>query len=297
MKKYNIEDNIDFFFELNKLLNNEKNANEETLPKEKDVCLISNEKLVDKFVKLKCGHTFNYIPLFKDLVNQKQKFHTMDISQLKKDEIRCPYCRSTQQGVLPYYEELGLPKTNGVNTIENYEINLCEYSIPNLNFNPMLPEDETDGNNKLIVCLNAGSKISGKNYGNDKYYCSYHKKIVIHYAKEELKLIKQAEKEMIKEEKLHKQFLKQQKINKIKEQKIKEQTKPSIPENIVLMNNSFIDLSGNNFVDSNIIVNSNIIEKCSKLIKTGVNKGKECGCKIYNDNLCKRHYSLMNVTK
>ena len=37
---------------------------------------------------------------------------------LKMNEIRCPYCRKKQIGVLPYYEELNLEKVCGVNHID-----------------------------------------------------------------------------------------------------------------------------------------------------------------------------------
>jgi DNA-directed RNA polymerase subunit RPC12/RpoP len=279
MQKYNIEDNIDFFFELNKLLNKENSANGDALNEEEDLCLISNEKLTDKFIKLNCGHSFNYTPLFKDLVNQKQKFNIMEISELKKDEIRCPYCRAKQQGVLPYYEELGLPKINGVNTIEKEKINVCEYSIPNLNFNPMLPENDTTGNGKFIICPNAGSKIAGKNYGDEKCYCAYHKKIVIHYAKEDIKLLKLKAKEDLKQEKIQKLLLKQQqKLNK---------TKGNINnENIIIENNVFTD---NIIMD---ISGNSMTKKCKQKLKTGINKGNECGCKIFMGGFCKRHYNL-----
>jgi hypothetical protein len=283
MKKYNIEDNIDFYSELNKLLNKDNSVEEGTKNKE-EVCLISNEVLTDKFVKLNCGHCFNYIPLYKDLVNQKQKFNIMEISEIKKDEIRCPYCRTKQQGVLTYYEELGLPKVNGVNIIEVDKINLCEYSIPNLNFNPLLPEDYATGNVKNLVCLNVGTKIMGKNYGDDKHYCSYHKKVVIHYAKEDLKLLKLKAKEDLKQEKIKQKILKQQAT---KEKKLKKIKATDVAENKIISSNIFennviIDLS------ENII----ITEKCSQIIKTGKNKNKECGCKTYIGNLCKRHYNL-----
>jgi hypothetical protein len=269
MQKYNIEDNIDFYSELNKLLNEEKSINKE----EENICLISNEKLTTNFVKLNCGHCFNYIPLYKDLVNQKQKFNLMEITELKNNEIRCPYCRTKQTGVLPYNEELQLSKINGVNFVENEKKNLCEYSILNLNFNPMLPEDDSIGNGKYIVCLNAGSKIAGKNYGNDKHYCSYHKKIVIHYAKEEIKLLKLNQKEELKQQKLNKKL----KASSTKNAK----TENNVTENTIIQNN-IIDLSGN------II----ILQKCNQKIKTGINKGKECGCKTFTENLCKRHYNL-----
>jgi hypothetical protein len=141
----------------------------------------------------------------------------------------------------------------------------------------MLPEDVTIGNGQFILCLNAGSKITGKNYGDNKNYCAYHKKIVIHYAKEELKLLKLNQKEELNQQKLNE---KQKKIeNKQKLLKIKN----NITENTIVQNNIVIDLSDN-------ILTS---QKCGQKIKTGVNKGKECGCKIVIANLCKRHYNLI----
>jgi hypothetical protein len=283
MQKYNIEGNIDFFSELNKLLNKE-NIKNENIKNEENICLISNEELTDNFIKLNCGHSFNYIPLYKDLVNQKQKFNTMEVMELKKDEIRCPYCRTKQYGVLPYYEEFGLPKINGVNTLEKEKTYLCEYSIPNLNFNPMLPEDETIGNSKEIICLNAGSKIVGKNYGNEKNYCSYHKKVVIHYAKEDIKILKQKAKDDLKQEKIQNQILK--KLNKTKEQNKQNIIEDEDVENVVFQysvftDNFIIDLSGNE-----------VTNKCKQKLKTGINKGKECGCKTFYGNLCRRHYFM-----
>ena len=115
MKKYKTEDNIDFFNELYKSLDEK----EDTLKTEADddKCLITNQQLTDKFVKLNCGHKFNYIPLFNDVKNHKIKFNSLEGngSVLKENEIRCPYCRKKQSSVLPYYEELLLEKINGVN--------------------------------------------------------------------------------------------------------------------------------------------------------------------------------------
>ena len=95
------------------------NENEHKNEEDKNLCLITNKELTDKFVKMDCGHQFNYIPLFNDIKNHKYKFNNMEgtSSRLNIDEIRCPYCRKKQKGVLPYYEELGLYKINGVNTI------------------------------------------------------------------------------------------------------------------------------------------------------------------------------------
>jgi hypothetical protein len=66
MPKYSVEDNLDFYAELyksldesgeNKIVNNNENDN---------ICLITNSLLTENYVKLACGHRFNYIPLFKD---------------------------------------------------------------------------------------------------------------------------------------------------------------------------------------------------------------------------------------
>ena len=37
------------------------------------LCLISNQELEKQHIILQCKHTFNYIPLFKEIVKQKKK--------------------------------------------------------------------------------------------------------------------------------------------------------------------------------------------------------------------------------
>ena len=117
MKKYNIEGGINFFSELYKSLDDEEEDIKDNL------CLITNLPLKDNFFKMDCGHKFNYIPLYLDTKNHKQKFNGMEgnSSRLSKNEIRCPYCRNRHKGVLPYHEELGLDKIDGVNYVNpNY---------------------------------------------------------------------------------------------------------------------------------------------------------------------------------
>ena len=60
---YTIEDNIDFFKELNSAQDDSDDNN---------VCLISGKPLEEKCIKLECGHRFNYIYIFNDLVQQKK---------------------------------------------------------------------------------------------------------------------------------------------------------------------------------------------------------------------------------
>ena len=298
MSKYKIEGEIDFFSELYKSLDDEDNENNND-----NICLISNLPLEDNCFKIDCGHSFNYLPLYLDIKNHKQKFNGMEgnSSRLNKNEIRCPYCRKKHKGVLPYYEELGLPKIDGVNYIDmNYKpsTNLssnykhCQFLTLNPNFDPNGPNisetsDHNDGNCKFHICLHMGSKLnfqygieSGENYGDDKYYCWSHKKQMIKKYKTEISM--KAKEEAKQAKLLAKEELKKQK--KEEKQKAKEEKKQEHSiENIVLGSSVITDLSGNE-----------IILGCVETLKTGNKKGNNCKCKIFKDNVCKRHYNLKN---
>jgi hypothetical protein len=162
MLKYNIEGNIDFFAELYKSLDEE--VNEHKTEEDDNLCLISNSQLTDKFVQLDCGHKFNYIPLFLDVKNHKQLFNLMEStsSRLNIDEIRCPYCRKKQKGLLPYYEELCL-KEHGVNYIDpniNYYVSSnCKKKCEYLTLNP----DYVKGVNIKGVNVKGVTDASGNN--------------------------------------------------------------------------------------------------------------------------------------
>jgi hypothetical protein len=107
-----------------------------------------------------CGHKFNYLPLFNDILNHKKKFNNMESRSgtLHSNEIRCPYCRNKQTGVLPYYEDLSLLKINGVN---HYDPNIdytpnyakCEFLTPKLVFdNDEVEESSNSVQNKFTKC-------------------------------------------------------------------------------------------------------------------------------------------------
>lgn len=70
-------------------------------------CLISGEKLDDSFVQLNCGHKFNYNPIFKDIYNHKIFYNCSERggSRLNNMQIRCPYCRTIQNQLLPYKKD------------------------------------------------------------------------------------------------------------------------------------------------------------------------------------------------
>ena len=106
--KLNTQPSIDFFSELSKIMNNihepiNKNAQNISLEPslitepsniiisnsntnsntnvtestENNVCLISKEKLHPNHITLVCNHKFNYIPIYKEVIYQKNKINTL----------------------------------------------------------------------------------------------------------------------------------------------------------------------------------------------------------------------------
>ena len=311
MEKYNIEGGGNFYDELYKSL-------DDVEIEMVDACLISNLPLTDNHVKMECGHKFNYIPLFMDIKNHKQKFNVMEGigGKLGQHQIRCPYCRNKQNGLLPYYEEFGLPKTHGVNYIDvNYKppslynslkqvTYKCEFLIPNNNYcvvndietydvsgAHIYADDEnanSDANCKFCTCPMYGTKLNA--YGDDKAYCIGHKKLVIKIYKDNI--TNKAKEERLKKreelKKLRDELKQNEKIMKQNEKKkslISKKKKHSegdlLHTNVVLTSNVIIDPS------------INITEgMCLEVLRTGQKKGQLCGCKVEKNNLCKRHYNL-----
>lgn len=301
MDKYIIEGGFDFYEELYKSLDIEE-INEKT-EEDNNLCLITNQLLTDNFVKLNCGHKFNYGPLFLDLKTHKQKFNGMEGSsgKLATDEIRCPYCRTKQKGVLPYYEELTFPKINGVNHINPLAISkstsykICEFVSLNTLYDPSgnNPEEfnlNNSGNCKFIKCFHSGTQLAYTESGAEKHYCWHHKKEMIKNYKKEIKDKQKVQAKKVKEEEKQKakdesKKAKEEAKEKVKEEKQKAKkslkTKPNIEtENVVIGETNIIDLTVN--------------IGCIELLKSGQNKGKQCGCKIILDDLCNRHFKLKN---
>jgi hypothetical protein len=133
MKKYIMEENINFYDELYKSLDSSDDENKDNKIKDYDEineCQITGLPLGDKSVTLECKHNFNYIPLYREICKQKFEFKSYEFSELDSSEkeklliscnnffIRCPYCRNIQFTILPYYEELNLNKIYGINTLD-----------------------------------------------------------------------------------------------------------------------------------------------------------------------------------
>ena len=309
MDKYKIEGNIDFFAELYKSLDTEDNLDDDN-----NICLITNQVLTDKFVQLQCGHKFNYVPLFLDIKNHKQKFNHLEGNATRShtNEIRCPYCRYKHSGVLPYYEEFGYEKINGVNhfdpCVKGYHTisyKQCDYLTPNLKYDPSgnLPVESNKnniGNVKFFLCYSSGTKINIENsdseLNNDnKCYCYKHQQLVIKGHKKEL-LEKEKEKKLLEKNKLKEENKKAKKAlqeEKIKAKEEKKQNKGKKATESEATESEATDKSEAKS-EENVVIGSNNFTGCIEILKSGINKGKPCGCNIVIDNLCNRHFKIKN---
>ena len=312
MVKYNIEGGLDFYSELYKSFDIEEGEEDE------NKCLITNQSLTDKYVKMECGHKFNYIPLFNDLVNHKTKFNFMEgtFSKLTTNEIRCPYCRTKQNYLLPYYEEFGLAKVNGVNFYDpnlkptypngSYILHKCEYQYPNPIYDISTPETSTNSKYLKKTCHYHGTKINIYNklkpsepitYDDTKYYCYTHKKEMIKNYKLQQKEKKMLEKENEKNEKKKLKML--EKENKLLEKqklKAKEKEEKEEKNKAKLLKKK----STSTTITENVVLGPLNLESqtgCIQILKSGINKGNPCGCKIISENMCKRHFVLHNKDK
>lgn len=129
---YIIEDNIDFFTELKKELDDTSSEKKSDNDNE-NICLITHEPLIDNHITLSCNHKFNYLPLYLEVVNQKTKCSYLEITRLKINEIKCPYCRTITPSLIPYINSPGIKRISGVNSPQKYSIKLhcCEWKKRN----------------------------------------------------------------------------------------------------------------------------------------------------------------------
>jgi hypothetical protein len=280
-KKYKTEGNIDFFSELYKSLDEEENNNNNDEGK----CLITNDVLSDRFVKMLCGHSFNYLPLLYDIKNHKEKFNNFEGSQtkLKQDEIRCPYCRNRQTEVLPYYEDLYPDKINGVNCI----LPFLNYS----NYSSYKPPNSIQGNCCFKIDSTNFCIVSNVyKFEDGKTYCYTHcKTMTLKILKEDdLKKKEEAKQAKLKAKEEAKQAkLKAKEDAKQAKKEAKKGTKNNITEIIELLENE-----NNEIVLDNEIVLENT--GCIEVLKSGINKGKPCCKSIFDNKLCKRHFDKLN---
>ena len=156
---YIIENNINFFDELKKELSIENNKHLDT---NDNICLISNEILKDNFITLSCNHKFNYLPLYNEVINQKNYTgYALEITHLLINQIKCPYCRTITNKLLPYIEELGIQRKRGVNYPSKYCMKLynCQWN-------------KSSKNKCSVLCNKEAYKTQ------NGIYCNTHQKLV-----------------------------------------------------------------------------------------------------------------------
>jgi hypothetical protein len=152
-----LEGNIDF----KELLKKTMNEGIKEIDGSDTLCLLTHEPLNDTHIKLSCNHSFNYKPLYDEVVIQKKKSNNLEVTRLRTNEIKCPYCRVIIPNLLPFIPSIGLQKIHGVNWPHKYCMKYwdCEWLFKS-------------GKNKGKPC-HMGAEVTG--YGN---YCTNHFKKV-----------------------------------------------------------------------------------------------------------------------
>ena len=141
--------NIDFFNELKKEEYDTTSSNKN--------CLITQTNLTDNFITLDCNHTFNYIPLYNEVVKQKSRLNSFETTHLKLNEIKCPYCRTINKQLLPFIDISGINMIKGINCPKKLcmKLHSCEWIFKT-------------GKNKNTCCNKSAIKI------NSGTYCEKH---------------------------------------------------------------------------------------------------------------------------
>lgn len=89
-----------------------------------NICLITKEKLQPNHITLNCKHKFNYLPIYYEVVNQKNKQNNIyEITKLLTNEIKCPYCRAITYKLLPYIPYPSVKVVKNVNSYINSSYN------------------------------------------------------------------------------------------------------------------------------------------------------------------------------
>lgn len=144
---------------LNLLLEKEDKSNNE-----KERCLISNELLITNHITLKCNHKFNFIELYNEVVEQKTK-KILDNSKLKLNEMKCPYCRSITDNILPYFKYYENKQIRGVNhppdlSMKLYECTYIDKSLKVCGKNACITKHGNFCNNHMKYTIYEEEKIT-----------------------------------------------------------------------------------------------------------------------------------------
>lgn len=189
---YNIEDNLDLYTEINNcILENSKDSNSHNT----NICLLTNMPLEDNYITLQCKHTFNYLAIYQETCNQK-KINNLDIAPCRINEIKCPYCRKTNNGILPYFSNYNVDIIRGVTYPSKYsmKIHSCEYAYKSnkskqkiCNCSAFISEKGTLCNKHYKIVNDKNMKLTKTNESNENIQDIKYKKMTIPQLKDILR--------------------------------------------------------------------------------------------------------------
>lgn len=303
MSKNDVLEIKNFKDELNKLLDEESDD-------EDNLCQITGMPLTEHSVTLECKHHFNYIALYKEIYKQKYLFCTYDPNMFSKREfnifrqskkdyfIRCPYCRNIQFSILPFYEQLGLEKLYGINSLDDTLPNtICLYNNEGLEYG----DDDYKFNIwGTVFKFGQCCTIINNEQCKQKYVatvkntqlkaCHHHfkdecKKQLL-FEKQEKKLAKLAEKRKKEEKKEEERENRKKILDDLNETRKNKGLHPL--KRLPCQKQNIIEAQNINIEKFNVENENN--EECNAILKNGKNKGQKCGCKkVFLNGLCKRH--------
>jgi len=212
-------------------------------------CLISNVELEKDYVELICGHKFNYSSIYNEVYNQKHKTTHLETQRLSKNQIKCPYCRRVQNGLLISREGYDNVKYVNWPISLQYKPYKCAYIF-------------LSGKRKNQKCE---KQCSSK-------YCKNHEKIIS----------KRLEKQKVK---LEKKNAKLKKKKEILEKNIKQKVGDTIGENLIIDLTGDVEV----YDFTGGVEPKPVCITCQYQFKKGKNKGKCCPVKKITKGYCKKH--------
>jgi len=158
----------DFFTQLKSMMSSTSrndNTSDNKIEDEDNCCLLTKESLHHIHIVLECGHKFNYIPIYREIIAQKTTGPSSYYNQtsLKKNEIKCPYCRNVQGKLLPYLQYDGVKKMHSVNYPEKMSMTSqpCAYFVTGMHSKKT--KKNTSCKDSAIECYN-GTYVCKKHY-------------------------------------------------------------------------------------------------------------------------------------
>jgi len=225
--------------------NNDNNIN--------NVCLITKDILHPNHITLSCGHKFNYLPLYKEVANQKNKTNiAYETTKLDNHQIKCPYCRTITNKLLPYIPYTSVKLIKYVNCPEEHCMTTlkCSHIIRRRNKTESNSDENADSNNENNnQTTSESTQTTVKTQGCDKNAIYYEDEKVL-FCQHHYKLYKK------------------------KSDHILAKNKKTINNSVHMQSNTSD-------------------KKCNAILKTGKNSGKKCFNITNGSLYCKRHASLV----